>query len=74
MNRTTTVMLIITALALLLVAGCASKGTTGYATYSGNSQPAAGGGGGCGRFASTSADACADAGTSAEEAEAALGL
>ncbi|MBI4439308.1 hypothetical protein HY640_05225 [Candidatus Woesearchaeota archaeon] len=36
-------------LALLLLAGCTENKTTGYSTYSGNSQPASGGGG-CGRF------------------------
>lgn len=69
MKTTTAVIMALMTVALLLVAGCASKGTTGYATYSGN-QPAAGGGG-CGRFASTSADACVDAELSAEAAEAA---
>ncbi len=52
MNKITIAMLAMLALAMLLVAGCASKQSgTGYVTYSGGNQPQVQGGGGCGRFA-----------------------
>ncbi len=47
------IILIVLTLAALIVAGCESKSQqTGYATYSGGQQQPQGGGG-CGRFASS---------------------
>lgn len=52
MKKITIAMLAMLAMAMLLVAGCASKQSgTGYVTYSGGNQPQVQGGGGCGRFA-----------------------
>ncbi len=55
-----TLILAIILVAVVVAAGCQSKDSgTGYSTYSGQSGGDVGGGG-CGRFASSAADECAE--------------